>query len=251
MRLLTLVLTLIPTLALASGGGPQLMPARTDISDKASLQNGAKLFVNYCMGCHSAEFMRFSRIGQDLGLSDADLKQNLMFAADKVGEPMRIGMSKDAAVKFFGIMPPDLSVVARARGVDWLYTYLMGFYLDPSRSTGVNNLVFKDVGMPHVLWEMQGWQKPVYKTETGHDGKPHQVLEKLEAADKDTLKPEQLEKRERDYRRNMRDLVAFLEYVGEPAKIHRTWLGFWVIVFLFFFLGVSYMLKKEYWKDVH
>ena len=246
MRQSILALTLLlPSMAFASGG-IELLPANNNIKDKASLQRGAKLFVNYCMGCHSAQYVRFERLGQDLGLSDDDLKQNLMFSAEKVGETMTIAMDKDDAKKWFGVAPPDLSVIARARGgTDWLYTYLLTFYLDPSRPLGVNNLVFKDVAMPHVLWERQGWQKPVYETVTDETGKKHQVIKSLELVDsKDKAKAVQ-------YETDVRDLVNFLEYMGEPAKLERLNLGWKVILFLFIFLGFSYALKKEYWRDVH
>jgi ubiquinol-cytochrome c reductase cytochrome c1 subunit len=227
-----------------ASGGVELLSANNDITDKASLQVGAKLFVNYCMGCHSAKYVRFERIGKDLKISDELLKENLMFSAEKVGETMTIAMDKDDAEKWFGVTPPDLSVIARARGTDWLYTFLLSFYLDSSRPWGVNNLVFKDVGMPHVLWERQGWQKPVYETVTDEEGKTHQVIKSVEPVDKDDAKAEQ-------YKKDVRDLVNFLEYIGEPAKLERHNLGWKVIAFLFIFLGFAYALKKEYWRDVH
>ena len=246
MRRSILALTLLlPSMAFASGG-VELLPANNDITDKASLQRGAQLFVNYCMGCHSAKYVRFERLGKDLGLSDEELKENLMFSAEKVGETMTIAMDKDDAKKWFGVTPPDLSVIARARGgTDWLYTYLLTFYVDPSRPLGVNNLVFKDVAMPHVLWERQGWQKAVYETVTDEAGKKHQVIKSVELIDsKDEAKAEL-------YKKEVRDLVNFLEYIGEPAKLERLSLGWKVILFLFIFLGFAYALKKEYWRDVH
>ncbi|RKZ54062.1 MAG: cytochrome c1 [Candidatus Parabeggiatoa sp. nov. 3] len=236
---------LLPAMAFAASGGVKLQHADNDVSDKASLQAGAKLFVNYCMGCHSAQYVRFSRIGKDLGLSDDELIENLMFSTEKVGETMTIAMDPDDAKRWFGVTPPDLSVIARARGVDWLYTYLLTFYLDPSRPWGVNNLVFKDVGMPHVLWEKQGWQKPVYETKTDDEGKSHEVIKSLELVDSaDEAKSEQ-------YKKDMRDLVNFLDYMGEPAKLERQSLGWKVMLFLFVFLIFAYLLKKEYWRDVH
>jgi ubiquinol-cytochrome c reductase cytochrome c1 subunit len=236
MRLFALIFALLPSLALAAGGGAKLMSANTDLSDMASLQNGAKLFVNYCLNCHAAEFMRYKRMGDDLGLSEEQVKENLMFTSDKWGEPMKAALDKTAAKTFFGVVPPDLSVIARARGVDWLYTYLMSFYLDPKKPTGVNNLVFPDVGMPHVLWELQGWQVLNHET---HE---------LEPADKSDAAANQ--KRAEEYRKTVRDLVAYLEYMGEPAKLVRYDLGWKVLVFLFIFLIVAYLLKKEYWRDV-
>ncbi|MEN8216532.1 MAG: cytochrome c1 [Pseudomonadota bacterium] len=241
MRRLILALTLLlPAMVFASSGGVELQQPDNDITDKASLQAGAKLFVNYCMGCHSANYVRFQRVGQDLGLSDELLKENLMFSTEKVGETMSIAMDKNDAEIWFGVTPPDLSVIARARGADWLYTYMLSFYLDPSRPMGVNNLVFKDVGMPHVLWERQGWQKLVHtKDEHGHE-KADLVL--VNEADKE--KAEQ-------YKTDMRNLVNFLDYIGEPAKLERHNLGWKVILFLVIFLGFAIALKKEYWRDVH
>jgi ubiquinol-cytochrome c reductase cytochrome c1 subunit len=241
MRRLILALTLLlPAMVFASSGGVELQQPDNDITDKASLQAGAKLFVNYCMGCHSANYVRFQRVGQDLGLSEDLLKENLMFSAEKVGETMSIAMDKNDAEIWFGVTPPDLSVIARARGTDWLYTYMLSFYLDPSRPMGVNNLVFKDVGMPHVLWKRQGWQKLVHtKDEHGHE-KAELVL--VNEADKE--KAEQ-------YKTDMRNLVNFLDYIGEPAKLERHSLGWKVILFLVIFLGFAIALKKEYWRDVH
>lgn len=240
MRQLILVVSLLlPSMVLASGGAA-LQKADTDICDTASLQAGAKLFVNYCMGCHSANYIRFQRIGKDLELSDEELQKNLMFTAEKVGETMSIAMDNADAKQWFGVTPPDLSVIARARGTDWLYTYLLSFYVDPSRPVGVNNLVFPDVAMPHVLWEQQGWQKLVHTTdEHGHE-KAELVL--INEADQ--------EKAEK-YKQEVRDLVNFLDYVGEPAKLERYSLGKMVIIFLFIFFIFAYLLKKEYWKDVH
>jgi len=240
----------VSTSAFAAGGGVPLMHIETNLDDKASLQKGAKIFVNYCLSCHSAEFMRFSRMGKDLGITDDQLKENLMFAADKVGEPMWISMDQGDAARWFGVTPPDLSVIARARGTDWLYTYFMSFYKDDSRPWGVNNLVFKDVGMPHVLWEMQGGvPEPVYKTVTGKDGHEHQVIDKLVLPQGD-MSDAEYQKVQGDYQRSMANLVSFLEYLGEPAKLQRYDLGVKVILFLFILFIIAYLLKKEFWKDV-
>lgn len=236
--------------AFAAGGGVPLMHVDTNLDDKASLQEGAKLFVNYCLSCHSAEYMRFSRIGKDLGLTDDQLKENLMFATEKVGDTLSIAMDKDDAERWFGVTPPDLSVISRSRGTDWLYTYFMTFYKDDSRPWGVNNLVFKDVGMPHVFWELQGGlPEPVYKTVKGDDGHDHQVIDKLVLPQGD-LSDEEYKKLQRDYQRSVVNLVSFLEYLGEPAKLQRYELGAKVIVFLLIFLLIAYLLKKEYWRDV-
>jgi len=225
----------------ASGGGVALQSANIDLSDTASLQRGAGLFVNYCLSCHSATFMRFNRMGKDLGISDAQLQENMMFATDKVGQPMTIAMREDDAANWFGAAPPDLSVVDRSRGSDWLYTYLLSFYEDDSRPWGVNNLVFRDVGMPHVLWERQGGQKVIYKTENDHAGKPHQVIDHLEPLDK--VKSEA-------YKQDVQDLVNYMSYMGEPAKLKRYDLGVKVLLFLMLLFVVAYLMKKDFWRDI-
>jgi len=240
-----LVLSLAPLAALAAGGtGVPLQQANIDPEDKASLQRGAQLFVNYCLSCHSAAYQRYNRTGRDIGLTDEQVKANLMFAADKIGELMEVAMRKEDASVWFGTAVPDLSLVARSRGVDWLYTYLLSFYADPSRPFGVNNIVFRDVGMPHVLWGLQGLQAAVYKEVEGHDGEKTEMFDKFELVQEGTMT-------EVEYKRAMRDLVNFLAYVGEPAKLERIRLGYWVLGFLLVFFVVSYLLKKEYWKDVH
>jgi len=236
MKTLLCALLLAPLLALASG--PELhldrMPDKS--GDVAALQNGAKLFVNYCLNCHSASSMRYNRL-RDLELTDQEIRDNLMFTADKVGEPMTIAMRRADAKQWFGVPPPDLTVIARARaseagsGGDWLYTYLRGFYRDDTRPSGWNNSVFPNVGMPHVLWELQGEQV------LGED-------RKLKLAVAGTLKPEA-------YDAAVADLVAYLQYMGEPAAPFRRRLGIFVLVFLAGFLVLAYALKREFWKDVH
>jgi len=232
-----------PALALASGGGG-LQHANIDPTDRISLQKGARTFMNYCLSCHSAGAMRYNRMAVDLGITEEQLHDNLMFVTEKSGDTMVVSMRRDDGEKWFGKAPPDLSVIARSRGANWLYTYFLSFYRDSSRALGVNNLVFKDVGMPHVLWELQGWQDPVYKTEETHDGGQVRRIEHLELS---------VPGREsaREYENTVRDLVNFLVYVGEPARMQRRAIGKWVIMFLLVLLGVSYLLKREYWKDVH
>ena len=245
-RIAILLLCLAPAVTLAAGSSVKLEDANVDLDDKASLQRGARLFVNYCLSCHSAQFMRYNRMGEDLGLSEEQVRENLMFASDKVGSTMTVAMPADESTDWFGVPPPDLSVVARSRGPDWLYTYLISFYRDdnPARPFGVNNLVFQDVAMPHVMWELQGIQKPVYKEVVGQDGEPHRVIEKLELAEAGTMEPG-------EFRRAMSDLVNFLTYMGEPAKLVRYEIGAWVLAFMVVFFFISYALYKEYWKDVH
>lgn len=234
------VMAALPALVLAAGAGVHLDKAPIDLRDQASLQRGAQMFVNYCLSCHSAQYMRFNRLGADLGISEEQLKANMMFGTDKVGDTMTIAMSAKDSKGWFGNPPPDLSVIARARGADWLYTYMRTFYLDEKKPMGVNNLVFPDVGMPHVLWELQGLQKPVYRT--GEDG--HSTISGFEMVKPGTLTPA-------EYDAAVGDLVNFLVYMGEPVQLKRQELGVKVLIFLAFFFVLAYLLKKEYWKDVH
>ncbi len=238
------LLSLVPVLAMASEGGVHLDKADIDLHDQDSLRRGAKLFVNYCLSCHSAAYMRYNRMGRDLGLTDAQVKENLMFAAEKVGETMTVAMHPEDAKRWFGTKVPDLSVVARARGADWLYSYLRGFYLDPSRPWGVNNTVFKDVGMPDVLWELEGLKQPVYEVRKNAEGEEEKHIVGFEMAQSGKLS-------KAEYDLAVRDLVNFLVYMGEPAKLVRYNIGLWVLLYLVILFIVAYALKKEYWKDVH
>ena len=233
------LLAVAPLSAWSAGGGVPLDDANIDLGDQASLQRGARLFVNYCLSCHSAKYQRYNRTAKDLGLTEEEVEQNLMFTTDKIGDTMNISMDAGDAEVWFGVAPPDLSVIARARGVDWLYTYLRSFYIDEARPFGVNNTVFPDVGMPHVLWELQGMQKAVF---SDHDGQ--QVFEKFEQVTPGSMSGEEFDSA-------MRDLTAFLSYIGEPIQMERRRLGVWVLIFLALFFVLSYALKKEYWKDVH
>ena len=241
--ILALIVSLLPGLSFANEGGPELDHVRVDLQDQASLQRGAKMFVNYCLSCHSANYARYNRMGKDLGLTDEQVKENLMFASEKVGDTMTIAMPAADAKGWFGNPPPDLSVMARARGADYIYTYLRSFYVDEKKPTGVNNTVFPDVGMPHVLWELQGLQKPVYKTEE-HEGHQTKVLTGFEPVTKGSMTPAEFDQA-------ALDLTNFMVYLGEPAQLQRKSLGVWVLLFLGILLVVSYALKKEYWKDVH
>lgn len=229
-----------------AGGGYEFT---ADLSDQQALQRGARTFVNYCLSCHSAAYMRYNRMGKDLGIPDIVLLENFMFGTDKVGDTMNVAMRKEDATTYFGIAPPDLSVTARARGAEWLYNYMMTFYLDPSKPTGVNNLTFKDVAMPHVLWELQGWQQAVYAEHTGADGLPMKTIEHLELVAPPQGKPAVYQ--DESYEQTVSDLVNFMVYMGEPIKLQRYSFGIWVIFYLVFLLIIVYFLKKEYWKDVH
>lgn len=235
----------LPALTLgAGGGGYPLETAPIDPHNKASLQKGAKLFVNYCMGCHSLEHQRYNRMARDIGLTDEQVKGNLIFTGAKIGDLMKNAMPKAEAKRWFGVTPPDLTLIARSRGVDYLYTYLQTFYLDPTRPFGVNNAAFPNAGMPHVLWELQGWQKPVYEVHKDHDGHETKVLKEFELVQPGSMSPP-------EYKEAMVDLVNFLAYVGEPIQLERQRIGIWVVLFLALATVVFYLLKKEYWKDVH
>jgi ubiquinol-cytochrome c reductase cytochrome c1 subunit len=202
-----------------------------DLNDKASLQRGARTFINYCLSCHEASYMRYNRMAKDLGMSEQLVKDNLMFATDKIGDTMTVAMRAEDAENWFGVVPPDLSVISRAKGTDYLYTYLRTFYLDSNKAMGTNNVAFKDVGMPHVLWQQQGYLE---KNDKGH----------LEAATEGTLTTA-------EYNGMVYDLVNFLAYVGEPSKIQRLELGKWVLLYLFIFFLVAYPMKKAFWRDIH
>lgn len=235
-KIITFFALLMPLLALANEG-VRLDHAPIDPNNQESLQRGAKMFVNYCLSCHSAAYMRYNRLA-DIGLSDAQIKANLMFASEKVGDPMTIAMNKKDAKLWFGAAPPDLSVQARAyaNGPDWLYTYLRGFYRDDTRPTGWNNTVYDKVAMPHVLWQLQG----------------QQVLKVDEKTEEHTLvldKPGTLSPAE--YDASVADLVNYLAYMAEPAKSKRMHLGLIVLLFLGLMFVLTYYLKKEFWKDIH
>lgn len=243
--ILTILLTIaVPVVMANTENGLKLHDANVDLGNRASLQNGAKLFVNYCVSCHSASFMRYNRIAADLGIPEKMVVSNLMFTTDKIGDTMTVAMQPQDAEKWFGIPPPDLSVIARARGADWLYSFLQGFYADSSRPTGVNNAYLPGVSMPHVLWDLQGIQRPVYYMIAEESGKNVQVLERLELETPGKLS-------EVEYKRALRDLVSFLVYMGEPAKLVRYRMGVAVMLFLTVLLVAVYLMKREYWKDIH
>jgi ubiquinol-cytochrome c reductase cytochrome c1 subunit len=248
--LIVSALALAATLpARAAETGWKLDRAEVDVTDKPSLQSGARTFVNYCLGCHSASLMRYNAL-QAIGLTDEQIKDNLMFTATKVGMPITNAMNPGEAKEWFGVAPPDLSVIARSRGADWLYTYLRTFYRDPSSATGWNNAVFPNVGMPNVLWKLQG--ERVLKTEEAmKDGKPIPdghggtvKVTKLEQAGPGTMSAV-------EYDRTVRDLVNFLVWMGEPHQLARKRLGVWVLFALTVLVFMTYFLYKSYWKNVH
>ena len=218
-----------------------LPPAGTNVQDQASLQRGAKLFFNYCVGCHSLKYMRYSRIAQDLGLSEQDVMQNLNFTGAKFDDPVVSHMPAESASLWFGKDPPDLSLEVSAKSADWVYTYLNSFYLDPHSPIGWNNTVLPNAAMPFPLWELQGLQTAQMKP--AKEGEPAKV-EKLLLSQPGKLTPAQ-------FQQATRDLTSFLEYASEPAALERHHYGIWVLLFLAFFTLLAAMLKKEYWKDVH
>ncbi len=246
---LLLLLALVPAVPCWSAGDSEhMMHANVDLSDRKSLQRGARTFVNYCLSCHSASFMRYNRLGKDLNISESVLKENFMFATDKPGDTMTIALNKQEAEKYFGVAPPDLSVSARSRGADWLYTYLMTFYRDPSRPNGVNNLAFEDTAMPHVLWELQGWQEPVYKEVIHEDDRITRAIDYLEVVTEPPDKPKPYQ--DESYEETVTDLVNFMVYLGEPIKLKRKTIGAWTIVYLLVLLVIVYLLKQEYWREI-
>jgi ubiquinol-cytochrome c reductase cytochrome c1 subunit len=220
-----------------------LEKANNDVSNIASLQRGAHNFVNYCYGCHSLQYVRFNRIGADLQLSDEQIIKNLMFTGERPTDKMQNAMASADADRWFKKAPPDLSLIARARGTDYIYTFLKSFYLDPSRPTGMNNKVLPGAAMPHVLWELQGLQRKVEEGKIVAGGDVEKHFTEFEFATKGQLSPE-------DFDGFVRDTVNFLDYVGEPIQLERRRIGYGVIAFLLVFFGLTYYLKKEYWKDV-
>lgn len=253
--LVAIVMAAMPLVGYAAGGHVHLDHVEVDLKNQASLQRGMQTFVNYCMGCHSAQYQRFERAAVDLGMNPELVQEHLIFGDQKVGEQMTISMSKDDAGNWFGNPPPDLTLEARLRGPDWIYTYLRSFYADDSRPWGVNNAVFKDVGMPNVLAPLQGIQVATCSHDEmaahgmrgdGVDPLTNLPLTSCSSIIKGTgeLSPEEFDK-------VVYDLVNFMAYIGEPSKLDSHRIGMYVLIFLAFFFVIAFALKKEYWKDVH
>jgi ubiquinol-cytochrome c reductase cytochrome c1 subunit len=242
MKKLLALLLLLPALGWAATAKVALDRAPVNLHDKASLQRGAAIFVNHCLGCHSAGAMRYSRL-TDLGLTEAQIRDNLLFTTEKVGDPMVAVTDTAVSKAAFGVVPPDLSLIARSRSADWIYTYMRGFYRDPESKSGWNNVVFPNVAMPHVLWEYQGKQAL-------------QVTERMDPNTGDAKRSQKLvlEQPGRmsplEYDRYTADLVNYLVYMGEPAQTDRKQWGILVLFFLAGFFVLALMLKNEYWKDV-
>ena len=223
-----------------AAGEAELDEAHNNINNTASLQRGARNFVNYCLGCHSAQYVRYNRLAEDLQLTEDQLLENLMFTGERPFDTMSIAMNSEDAARWFGVAPPDLSLIARSRGTDYLYTFLRGFYVDESKPTGVNNTVLEGTAMPHVLVALQGIQELHEEEDAEHEGEMHTSLELVE--------PGSLT--EEEYDDFVRDIVNFLDYIGEPMQRERKALGIRVIAFLLVLLLIVGMLKKEIWKDV-
>ena len=242
-KLLVLAAALAPVAAFAAGGTVHLDPANVDVTNKASLQRGAANFVNYCLGCHSAQYVRYNRMAADIGITEQQLIDNLMFTADSPHQTMRIGIKPEDAKRWFGVVPPDLSLIARSRGVDYVYTFLRSFYADPAKASGWNNTVLPGTAMPHVLWDLQGVQEAVWAGEPNAAGDVRHEFKEFKIATPGKMTAE-------EYDAFVRDTVNFLAYIGEPAQLQRRALGVPVIAFLIFFTLLAYAMKKEYWKDV-
>ena len=227
----------------AAGGGAAQASADIDPDNINSLQRGAANFMNYCSGCHSAQYVRYTTIGKDLDLSDEMLVENLMFNAEKTFETIQASMPADDAARWYGTAPPDLSLMARAKGADHVYNFLKGFYVAADSPTGVDNLQLPGTSMPHVLWELQGYQAAHFTDHNNEDGSVTTMFEGFEQVTAGKMDSE-------DYDEFVRDTVNFLAYIAEPIRSDRRKLGVWVLMFLTFFLILSRMLKKQIWKDV-
>lgn len=234
--ILSLVLAAVSPATLAAEATEPLDSVYINLNDKASLQRGAKLFVNNCLSCHSAKHMRYNRMAQDLGISEDVLKENMMFTTDKPGDRMTIAMTEEDARQWFGTAPPDLTLITRVRQPEWVYSYMKRFYFDPESPHGWNNSLFENVAMPHVLYDLQGVQRL-----TGHDEEGYPEFEMQTPGE---MSPE-------EYDQAMADLTNFLVYMGEPAKLDRYSIGAMVMLFLLVLLVLVFFLKKEYWRDIH
>ncbi|AEF04444.1 ubiquinol-cytochrome c reductase cytochrome c1 subunit [Alteromonas sp. 76-1] len=242
-KLMCFLAFFLPGVALAAGGSVHLDKAPIDLTDKASLQRGAQLFMNYCLGCHSMKYQRYQRTFADLGIPDELGTENLQFTGEKVADYITRAMPEDAAAGWFGAAPPDLTLVARVRGEDWIYTYLRSFYVDESRPFGVNNKVFPEVGMPHVLQPLQGTPTEMHE-EVMVDGEMVEQYVGIKSDGTGSMSPD-------EYDQAVADIVNFLEYTGEPAKLESHRIGKWVLIFIAVLFVFVYLLKKEYWREVH
>ena len=232
---------LLSLTAFAASGPAGLQQSGVDLDDKASLQRGAQLYMNYCAGCHSLQYLRYARIGEDLGLTEEQVQANLNLTGGKFGDHVISPMTEAMGQAAFGKAPPDLSLIARVRGSDWIYTYLKSFYLDESRPVGWNNTLFANASMPNPLWGLQGLQQPVHGAKTAAGEAPIEGFTLSQQGSQNAVQFDQ----------TVRDITAFLEYAGEPAALKRQSLGVWVLLFLALFTFLAWLLKTEYWRDVH
>ncbi len=244
-----LFMTVLPVLGLAAGGSVPLDPMEPDHTNEASLQRGAALFTNYCMGCHSLEYARYKRVADDIGIPVDLYEENLIFTGAKIGELMKISMDKGMAAGWFGNAPPDLTLESRLRGESWIYSYLRGFYKDESRPLGVNNVVFSNVGMPHVLVDMQGLC--AVKPAIGESASVDPLSGNVRGGEACTQWAIEGSMTSAEYDRAAYDLTNFLSYMGDPVKVERERLGIYVLIFIAIFFVFAYLLNREYWKDVH
>ncbi len=269
-----LLALLAPLAALAAADGARLQKAPVDLNDLVSLQRGAHVFVNYCLNCHNASYMRYNRL-RDLGLSDDQIRDNLIFTGVKVGEPMKVALSTREAGELFNIPTPDISVITRSRsseagsGSDWLYSYFRAFYRDSVRPTGWNNLVYENSSMPHVLWELSGQQQVEVQELNSHDAAKAALLQAKSVARVDEISAKDKDGKEvkrwvvktvrpgsagtltpLEYDRLVADLVNYMTYMAEPARLERTQIGIYVLLLLGVLFVFAYLLKKEYWKDI-
>lgn len=238
-KLLQSCLLLLMPLGVFAAGGMDLDSADYDLSDKESLENGAHLYVQYCLSCHSTKYIRYLNLADDFGIEQQEILEKVAPEGAGIYDKMLTAMNGHDAKKWFGTQPPDLSLIARSRGADWIYSYLKGFYIDPAKPLGVNNAIYPDVGMPNPLWKLQGKQKAVHETVDGQE-----VITELVIEERGTMSAEEFDK-------SVNDIVNFLVYAGEPMQLERISMGKYVLFFILLFGVIAYLLKKEYWKDVH
>jgi len=238
-KLIITLLLMLPFVVIASEGGIELDDADIDLTDNASLQRGAKSYVTYCLGCHSAKHIRYLRMAYDFDIEEDTVLNEIAPEGAGIYDAMHSAMNAHDAEKWFGINPPDLSLIARSRGADWLYTYLRTFYIDKSKVLGINNALHKDVGMPNPFWQLQGLQQPVFRNISGHE-----TLTMVKMSEPGTMTTE-------EFNKLVNDLVNFLVYVGEPHQLERQRIGKYVLFYILLFIAIAYFLKKEYWKDIH
>lgn len=243
-----LALALQIVAAQAASGGIAWDKAPVKTNDQSSLQHGAKIFVNYCLNCHSATFMRYNRL-RDIGLSEQQIQDNLLFTSGKVGDMMKAAINPAQAKAWFGVNPPDLTLIARSRagaggsGADYIYTLFRTYYRDPVKPTGWDNLAFPNIAMPHPLWELQGERKPIFEVSQQHGHEVQHFTGRWEQVTPGTMTPQ-------EYDKTVGDLVNFLQWMGEPAQNKRVSIGVWVLLFLLFFTFLAWRLNAAYWKDV-